>query len=75
MVFKELIFNGFYFGRVWWPSKNSVLTVSILGGCAVLFKELIFNSFYFGRVWCSSKNSVLTVSTLDRCSGLQRTEF
>ena len=36
MVFKELIFNGFYFGRVWWPSKNLVLTVSILAGCAAL---------------------------------------
>ena len=50
MVFKELISNSFYFGRVQWSSKNSVLTVSTLGGCVVVFKELIFNSFYFGLV-------------------------
>ena len=31
MLFKELIFNSFYFGRVCWSSKNSVLTVSTLG--------------------------------------------
>ena len=55
VVYKELIFNSFYFGRVWWSSKNSVLTVSTLGGVLV-FKELSFNTFYFGQVWWSSKN-------------------
>ena len=36
MVLKELIVNGFYSGRVCWSSKNSVLTVSTLGGCGGL---------------------------------------
>ena len=49
MVLKELIFNSFYFGRVWWPSKNRFLTFSILGQCASL-ERTDFNSFYFGRV-------------------------
>ena len=31
VVYKELIFNSFFFGRVWWSSKNSVLTLSTLG--------------------------------------------
>ena len=30
VVFKELIFNSFYFGRVWWS------IVSTLGGCGGL---------------------------------------
>ena len=28
MVLKELIFNSFYFGRVWWSLKNLFLTLS-----------------------------------------------
>ena len=36
MVLKELIFNSFYFGRMWWSSKNLFLTVSILGMCGGL---------------------------------------
>ena len=36
MVFKELIFNTFYFGRCGGSPKNSVLTVSTLGGCGGL---------------------------------------
>ena len=67
MVFKELIFNIFYFGRVCWSSKNSILTLSTLGRYGglkrtdfqwfllwegvLVFKELIFNTFYFGQVW------------------------
>ena len=53
MVLKELIFNSFYFGRVWWSLKELILTVSILWEGVVVLKELIFNSFYFGRVWWS----------------------
>ena len=74
MVFKELSFNSFYFGRVWCSPNRLISNSFLLWQGVLLFKELIFNSFYFGRVWWSSKNSVLTVSTLDRCSG-QRTEF
>ena len=64
---KELIFNSFYIGQVWWPSKNGSLTVSSFRGCGDLqrtesqqflhwtgvaaFKEWIFNSFFFERVW------------------------
>ena len=33
VVLKELIFNSFYFKRVWWSWKNSFLTVSALGDC------------------------------------------
>ena len=32
MVLKELIFNSFYFGRMWWSLKNSLFTVFTLGG-------------------------------------------
>ena len=74
MVFKELIFNRCYFGKVWWSSKNSFLTVSTLGRCGGL-ERTHFNSFYFGKVWCSSKNTLLAVSTLGRCGGLERTHF
>ena len=72
MVFKELICNTFYFEQVWCSPKNSVLTVSTLGGCGGLqrtesqqfllweavevFKELISNSFFFWQVWCPPKN-------------------
>ena len=33
VVLKEVIFNSFYFGRVWWSLKNSLFTVFTLGGC------------------------------------------
>ena len=36
MIMKELIFNIFYFGRVWWSLKELILTVSTLGGCGGL---------------------------------------
>ena len=36
MILKELIFNSFYFGRVWWPEKKMLLTVSTFGGCGSL---------------------------------------
>ena len=36
MVFKELIFNSFYIGHMWWPSKNGSLIVSSLRGCGDL---------------------------------------
>ena len=36
MVLKELIFNSFYFGRMWWSLKNSLFTVFTLGGCGGL---------------------------------------
>ena len=66
MVLKELNFNSFFIGRVWWTSKNWFLTVDTLGGCGglernhfkwliplgdvVVLKELIFKSFYLGMV-------------------------
>ena len=36
MVLKELIFNSFYFGWVWWSSRKSFLTVDTLGRCGGL---------------------------------------
>ena len=74
MVLKDHIFNSFYFGLVWWSSKNSYLTLSNLGGygglershcqyillweCVVVLKELI-----------------LTLSTLAGCGGLEGTSI
>ena len=52
VVLKELNFNSFSFGRVWWSFKNSFLTDSNLEGCGGL-QRTIFNSFSFGRVWWS----------------------
>ena len=90
-VMKELILNGFYFGKVWCSWKNSFWTVSTLEGCGglqrsdfeqfllwegmMVFKELIVNSFYFERMWWSWKDWFWTVSTLGGCGGLQRTDF
>ena len=74
MVFKELSFNTFYFEQVWGSSKNSVLTVSTLGGCGGL-QRTDFNSFYFGQGVVVFKELILTVSTLGGCGGLQRTDF
>ena len=36
MVLKELNFNSFNFGRVWWILKELTFTVSPLGGCGGL---------------------------------------
>ena len=36
MVLKELIFNSFYIGTVWWVLKELILTVDTLGGCGGL---------------------------------------
>ena len=36
MVLKEVIFNSFLFGKVWWSWKKLFLTVSIFGGCGCL---------------------------------------
>ena len=36
VVLKELIFNCFYFARVWWSSNNLFLTVSTLDKCGGL---------------------------------------
>ena len=33
VVLKEWIFKFFYFGRMWWSTKNLFLSVSTLGGC------------------------------------------
>ena len=36
MVLKEVIFNSFYFGRMWWSLNNRLLTVSNFGDCGGL---------------------------------------
>ena len=36
MVLKELIFNSFYIGRLWWSRNNLFLTVDTLGECGGL---------------------------------------
>ena len=91
VVLKELIFDTFYFGKVWWSWKNWFLMFSTSEGCCglertdfwhfllwegmVVLKELIFNVFYFRRVLWSWKNWFLTLSTLGRYGGLERTDF
>ena len=68
VIFKKLIFNSFYIGRVWWSErthfqqflhceavvilKECILTVSTFGGCGDL-QRINFNSFYIGRLWWS----------------------
>ena len=47
VVLKEVIFNSFYFGRMWWSWNNWFLTVSNFGGCGGLERTEIFNSFYY----------------------------
>ena len=45
VVLKELIYNRFYFGRMWWSWKNWFLTVSTLTGCGGL-ETTKFNDFF-----------------------------
>ena len=73
VVWKELTFNSFYVGCMWWCWNNLFLTVSTLDGCGGL--ELIFNSFYVRRVWWSWKNWFLTVSNFGGCGGPDRGVF
>ena len=42
---KELIFNHFDFGRLWWSWKNWVCYQFLLWEAVVVFKELILNSY------------------------------
>ena len=55
------------------PPKNSVSTVSNLGGYAGL-QRTESQQFLLWAGGVASKNSVLTVSTLGGCGGLQTTE-
>ena len=49
MVLKELIFNSFYCGRVWWFFERTHFnTFYFCRVNMVVLKELIFNSFYIG---------------------------
>ena len=73
VALKELIFNSFYFGRVWSLERTDFLQFLLWEGVVVL-KELTFNIFYFGRVWQSWMNWFFTVSTLGGCGGLERTD-
>ena len=58
MVLKELVFDYFYFGRVWWFERTNFEKVLLWEGVVVL-KELILNSFYFGRVMVVLKELIL----------------
>ena len=52
MVLKELIFDTFYFGKVWWSWKNWFLIFPTSEGCCGLEQTDFWkNSFYFGKVW------------------------
>ena len=46
MVLKELIFNIFYFGRVWWSMKELIFNILYFGSGVMV----IFNSLYL-LVW------------------------
>ena len=76
MVFKELIFNTFYFGQsVVVIQRTQFFNSFYFGRGVVVLKELSFNSFYFGRVCWSSKNRFLTLSILGRWGSIERTVF
>ena len=64
VVLKELTFNSFYFGRVWWSWKNWFWTVSTLGGCGGLGRT-------YGR--CTGKHWGHTRGCLNiwRCLGIR----
>ena len=64
VVFKALILNNFYFGRVWWSWKNWFWTVSTLGGCGGLERTDFEQFLLLGVVWWSWKDWFWTVSTL-----------
>ena len=73
VVLKELIFNSFYIGRVWWSWKNWFLTVlySEYGG----LERTDFEQFLYWDSVVVLKELILTVSTLGRYGGLQSTDF
>ena len=60
---KERVFNNISFGKVWWSSRNPIITLYTLGGCGGLER----NSFLtVSHIWrgCGrlERNSFLTVS-------------
>ena len=69
VVLKELIFNSFYFGRVWWSWRNWFFTVSMMEECGGLERT----HFYIYII--DSMDWFFTVSTLRGCGGLERTDF
>ena len=73
---KERVFNNISFGKVWWSSRNPIITLYTLGGCGGLERNSFLTVCHFGRdVDGLERNSFLTVSPLGGCGGLQRTEF
>ena len=73
-VFKELIFNSFYFWEGVVVLKERDLTILTLGRYSGL-ERTDFNTFYFGKVGAVLKELILTVSTLGMCGSLERTDF
>ena len=90
VVLKELVFNHFHFGWVWWSSKNSFLTIptlTLMRGhwssknyfgsyfeCVVVLKELIFNNFYFEEWVVVLKELIFNSLFLGGSGGLESTD-
>ena len=72
---KEHVFNNISFGKVWWSSRNPIITVYTLGGCGGLERNSFLTVSTFGECGGLERNSFLTVSPLGGCGGLQRTNF
>ena len=72
---KECVFNNISFGKVWWSSRNPIITLYTLGGCGGLERNSFLTVSTFGECGCLERNSFLTVSPLEGCGVLERTHF
>ena len=64
---KEHVFNNISFGKVWWSSRNPIITVYTLGGCGGLERNSFLTVSTFGEgVDGLERNSFLTVSHFGR---------
>ena len=61
VVLKELIFNSFSFGKVWWFWKTWFLAVSTLGGCGGLERSDFLHVFSWTRFRFLLKQEIFCV--------------
>ena len=69
VALKDLIFNSFYVGRVWWSWRKWFFTISMMEECGGLQRTDIYIYIIDSMDW------FFTVSTLRGCGGLERTDF
>ena len=75
VVFKELIFDIFWSGGVWWSWKNLFLTVSNLGVCGGLERADFLPFATLGVCGGHERTNFLPFATLGVCGGHERTDF